>query len=638
MTDTSVRKIKIYGLTAAILMLLSMISGAHILGLNISNENGTGVTVTNVSDPKSDVLEGLNEDFEGENEWTTGGLWHRVSESDQYGDSSSGAHSMWYGQDSTGDYDTGSQTSGSLVSPNVDLNDMSEAELSFKHWFKTENYQDGHYDKLMVKINGDQIYYKDTTDPNVGSEDDFVNETIDLSSYTGQTIQIEFRFDSVDDYENGYRGWYVDDVYLSTGSGSDENDEELKGSIHHLPIDPSVEEDIQFSFLPDGGNNITSYQWDFNDGTTSQKRAPMHSYETSGDHTIQVNVEDEDGDVLTSTKVVHVEEEKEELSTLLVEGFEENVEGWNTSGLWHQTSEDEEYGDSNPETGSSSMWYGQGSTGDYDTGSRTRGVLKSPEIDLNNVSRARLSFYHRYTTESYDNDFDQVKVKINDEEVYYRDSSHENVGSEDNFVKESINISEHTGQKIHIKFIFDSMDEYSNDYRGWFVDDLHLSGDKENDGNQLDLSKLQIGDIIVSRSPWKYNWLAPGKWTHTRIYIGNDTVIEPLMGEDEVVLNPAETIHDSNEAAIYRVNASSETKRKAVEFAKSKLGLPYDKTWVLKQREGDEYYCSELAWASYQTYGVNIDNHEGWHWRTMWGVAPTDVAEDDDTVRVAYDE
>ncbi len=155
------------------------------------------------------------EDFESDtSEWSTSGLWHLVDDADQYGDANSGSHSMWYGQDSTGNYDTGSQTTGTL-STSVDLSGASQAELVFNHWFETENYDDGQFDKVKVLVNGEQVYYKDTTDSNVGSEDNFAEETIDISSYAGETVDVEFVFDSVDGNYNDYQGWYVDDVAVN---------------------------------------------------------------------------------------------------------------------------------------------------------------------------------------------------------------------------------------------------------------------------------------------------------------------------------------------------------------------------------------------------------------------------------------
>ncbi len=38
------------------------------------------------------------------------------------------------------------------------------------------------------------------------------SDAISLAAYAGQTIELRFRFDSVDEVENGFVGWLVDDV------------------------------------------------------------------------------------------------------------------------------------------------------------------------------------------------------------------------------------------------------------------------------------------------------------------------------------------------------------------------------------------------------------------------------------------
>lgn len=157
------------------------------------------------------------------------------------------------------------------------------------------------------------------------------------------------------------------------------------------------------------------------------------------------------------------------------------------------------------------------------------------------------------------------------------------------------------------------------------------------DGNDLDLDQLEKGDLILTAGG-DLDVLIPGKWAHTMIYMGNDKVIEAVKSEDKVAIHDAEVIHERGEAAIFRVNASEETKDKALEFAKKQQGKPYDEWWLDKQIQGESYYCSELAWASYKTQGVNLDQNPGWSWTYANGVAPTELADDDDTYRIAYSE
>lgn len=71
--------------------------------------------------------------------WAADGLWHQVQDGvSPYPNSFSPTHSWWYGQDSTGDYDTGSANSGNLTSPSIQIPANSQASLSFWNWYETE--------------------------------------------------------------------------------------------------------------------------------------------------------------------------------------------------------------------------------------------------------------------------------------------------------------------------------------------------------------------------------------------------------------------------------------------------------------------------------------------------------------------
>jgi hypothetical protein len=75
----------------------------------------------------------------GINGWSTDGLWHQVQDGvSPYPNSHSPTHSWWYGQDSTGDYNTGGANSGNLTSPPLAIPDGANATLSFWQWYETE--------------------------------------------------------------------------------------------------------------------------------------------------------------------------------------------------------------------------------------------------------------------------------------------------------------------------------------------------------------------------------------------------------------------------------------------------------------------------------------------------------------------
>ncbi len=528
-------------------------SGTYTVSMTVEDTQGNIATSTKqltVDPEQDDDSEKLDEDFEDNTSgWSTSGLWHLVDDSDQYGDSHSQSHSMWYGQDSTGNYDTGSRTTGSL-SRSVDLTDTSQAELSFYHWFETESYN-GEYDQVKVTVNDDEVYYRDTSDDNVGSEDDFVKETINVSDYTGQAVQLSFVFDSKDDYDNSFRGWYVDDVKLITDSGQDEDDhdgdedEDSSGSVVlsevYYDVEGTDSDGEYIEMYNQGSETVNLSGWTIGDDTSSNYTfedsdvITGHSYLTlcrdrttfkdrynktpdawdlylslnnGGDsltlYDSNAQIVDKTGweqgkwsDLSASTgEVIRRDNPDKDTDTvndwitgqpapqvmsdgpfspgtLMSEDFEGGTSSWSTSGLWHLTEDSNQYGEAN--SGSNSMWYGKGSTGNYDTGSRTHGALKSPTIELKDVSEAYLRFSHWFETESYDDGhYDILKVFVNGQKVYYRDTTDDNVGSENDFVEEVINLSDHAGEEVEIEFVFDSVDDYDNDHRGWYLDDVEI--------------------------------------------------------------------------------------------------------------------------------------------------------------------
>lgn len=154
-------------------------------------------------------------------------------------------------------------------------------------------------------------------------------------------------------------------------------------------------------------------------------------------------------------------------------------------------------------------------------------------------------------------------------------------------------------------------------------------------GNDLDLDKLEPGDIILTRGS-KFDGMVPGYWTHAIMYIGDGNVIESI--EDGVVVRPVETVLTSNEAGAFRVSTNETVKESVIDFALEQEGKPFDVVWVNKQVHGSSYYCAELIWASYQVNDVEIDENPGWSWNYANGVAPTEIAEHSNTYMVDHSE
>ena len=125
--------------------------------------------------------------------------------------------------------------------------------------------------------------------------------------------------------------------------------------------------------------------------------------------------------------------------------------------------------------------------------------------------------------------------------------------------------------------------------------------------------------------------LTVGQSAYAQIYIGNGRAIEAHINDGFDVHYCAPRIGGD----VFRLSTSSEIKQAAVDWVTTKLGLPYDIWLVDKQVHGNSYYCSELIWAAYlDCGGPDIDQNEGWCWPYFNGVAPAELADDDNTYYV----
>lgn len=155
-------------------------------------------------------------------------------------------------------------------------------------------------------------------------------------------------------------------------------------------------------------------------------------------------------------------------------------------------------------------------------------------------------------------------------------------------------------------------------------------------GNSLPYWLAQPGDIIFTRG-WIGNIL-PGYWTHCMMYYSNGWCIEANVWGVRWIR--ASSVRGADAAAIYRVNVRGSTRSAARYWCYYRLGLPYDFRWIYnplgtKQIYDWRYYCSELCWAAYAAYGVNIDRNPGWTWKYRNNVAPQEIVDHCLTYRIA---
>ena len=209
------------------------------------------------------------DDFEGANKgWNISGLWNRVDNPQDIRDvlidgnyvslpdagylpsAKSATHVYWFGNSDTGSYigtqdipnervhSGGTSTTvqiGTLESPSISLVGYSNATLSFWTWWEVESRNissiGSSFDLMQVSISCDGVNWNPLgrMNPDSSSGNDYipyssggynklgewVKHQYDLTSYVGKSVRIRFEFFSLDQYSNGFRGWFIDDVSIS---------------------------------------------------------------------------------------------------------------------------------------------------------------------------------------------------------------------------------------------------------------------------------------------------------------------------------------------------------------------------------------------------------------------------------------
>ncbi|MFH1777870.1 MAG: PKD domain-containing protein [Candidatus Omnitrophota bacterium] len=158
--------------------------------------------------------------------------------------------------------------------------------------------------------------------------------------------------------------------------------------------------------------------------------------------------------------------------------FYDNMEngdtGWSVSGygLWHR-SQHRVY------SGTWAWYYGQEGAWNYETGGRNYGYLYSPIIDLTNYASPKLSFWRWYQTEGgqYHWYYDRKDISIR----IYGKTGWINLAQISTFpetwIKEEFDLTSYAGELIQIRFYFDTMGPYNNNFEGLYIDDITVTAE-----------------------------------------------------------------------------------------------------------------------------------------------------------------
>jgi hypothetical protein len=145
------------------------------------------------------------------------GLWHLSTAKGFVGGHTFGG-SMYFGTGEadpiSGNYDVG-HTAGRITSPAIN-SIPAGAVLSFNYFLHKE--LDIGFDVPSVLISANSGPFIDQSISLNPDSQGFLIASLDLSAFRGQNIQVRFQFDTIDGQGNGFEGWYVDDVMVTTGT------------------------------------------------------------------------------------------------------------------------------------------------------------------------------------------------------------------------------------------------------------------------------------------------------------------------------------------------------------------------------------------------------------------------------------
>jgi len=426
-------------------------------------------------------------------------LWHITQYPSPFTCFDLGAYGdvLYFGQDATCDYDTGKRVKGCYcleLTSYLDSADAgNEVEIGFKSYRDVENYAGGAYDKTYVEVSTDGVTWTTVDALSWDSRDPSLKVWEWQQALTGVAIPtvdpqlwVRFCFDSVDAFGNDTLGWLVDEVTVWLNP--------MPVTIDCCPLPAAfVGEPYHAALTYTGGAPALSMRAEglpeglsvLNNEIIGTPRAePVGTvYPVTYPVTVIVNSTPEVSKVCDLV----LGEQK----CFFFEDFEDDPI-WTWGGLWGREDIATMAGaPCGVETisifgGNHVAYYGIAPALTYDTGDRTTGALSLLDlpqgIDLQAAQYVELTFDSCRRVEQFDNGFDRTKVQVRFDTsdqwftVWYKDSG--DPGStawEAETANHGTPFAIPTGAtKMWVRFVFDSVDRWYNNYFGWMIDNVSI--------------------------------------------------------------------------------------------------------------------------------------------------------------------
>lgn len=113
----------------------------------------------------------------------------------------------------TFNYDTGTRNACALVSPYITLENATHPELVYMDWIQNEERPEFDICRTEISIDSGLTWVR-LFETHEKTELWTLRGPFDLTSFTGNVVQIRFYFDSVDSQFNHFEGWYIDNVSI----------------------------------------------------------------------------------------------------------------------------------------------------------------------------------------------------------------------------------------------------------------------------------------------------------------------------------------------------------------------------------------------------------------------------------------
>ncbi len=361
-------------------------------------------------------------------------------------------------------------------------------------------------------------------DPNPGETVDFTDQSSDLDG-TISSYSWDFGDGSTSTNQNPSHSYSSSGFYTVTLTITDDDgttnalsqtvevsaNTSPKADFTFSPQFPLVGETVYFSDQStDSVGTISSYSWDFGDGSTGSGSRVSHSYGSDGSYTVTLTVTDDDGVSSSVSKTLNVTK----LQTIFSDSFERSSPGtdWDVSGNG--------VGDTGTHTA------GSGSYSLYTAESEV--TVTSRAIDLSSYNEGRLTAWVRKGSDN----FSEYPDAEDDLEVKYRTSSgnwdrvssYAGGGMEGQIYKLEVPLpvdAFHTDFKVR----FHQTDGTGSNLDYWHMDDVNVEAASA--GTVIG----ETGRIRVDNEGW-----------HTQQFEGN--YLDPV-----VIMKPA-SYHDGQPAHI----------------------------------------------------------------------------------------